>query len=118
MGEDSIDYFDIKCIPARFSPAFSFFKGHAFQVCDALTWTVLSAWVPHDIEVPRGVYEHSGRLHVEVQPLLLHAFKAVGSCASCKEAVTEPAGNFVASRADSLDLVIHKVCLLIASIIF
>lgn len=83
--------------------------GQAFQVCDAVTWTVLSAWVPHDIEVPRGVYVHSGRLHVEVQPLLFHAFKAIGSCASCKEAVTEPVGDFVASRADTLDLVIHKL---------
>lgn len=83
--------------------------GFAFHVCDAPTWKVLSAWVPHDIEIPRGLYRHGGRLHVEVQPLLFHAFKAIGSCPSCKEALTEPGTDFVASRADTLDFAIHKL---------
>ncbi|OEH74315.1 ubiquitin carboxyl-terminal [Cyclospora cayetanensis] len=88
--------------------------GIAFQVCEASTWTVLCAWVPHDIEIPRGVYKQSGHFHVEVQPLLLHAFKAVGNCSSCKETVAEPVSQFAAARADSLDFTIHKLKELVA----
>ncbi|XP_026190060.1 uncharacterized protein LOC34618375 [Cyclospora cayetanensis] len=88
--------------------------GIAFQVCEASTWTVLCAWVPHDIEIPRGVYKQSGHFHVEVQPLLLHAFKALGNCSSCKETVAEPVSQFAAARADSLDFTIHKLKELVA----
>ncbi|KAL8270854.1 hypothetical protein Esti_005225 [Eimeria stiedai] len=83
--------------------------GLAFHVCDAPTWKVFTAWVPHDIEIPRGVYRHSSRLHVEVQPLLLHTFKAIGSSTSCQDTRTEAGEAFVATRADTLDFAIHKL---------
>ncbi|KAL8438669.1 hypothetical protein ACSSS7_000011 [Eimeria intestinalis] len=83
--------------------------GLAFHVCDAPTWKVLTAWVPHDIEIPRGVYRHTSRLHVEVQPLLLHTFKAIGHSTNCRETKTEPGESFVATRSDTLDFAIHKL---------
>ncbi|KAL8440392.1 hypothetical protein Efla_000280 [Eimeria flavescens] len=93
----------------RLAPGVERQLGFAFHVCDAPTWKVLTAWIPHDIEIPRGVYRHANRLHVEVQPLLFHVFRSVGWSASCTETQTEPTGDFVATRADTLDFAIHKL---------